>query len=89
MNDALASGKRAAASWSIDSFRSDSTGHTYVFTVDHQVLPFTSFQEGPDLGNFEELPSCSGPFRTGPGICSYLSPSGGGGVSALAWDGCL
>jgi hypothetical protein len=89
MNDALASGKLAVASWSTDNFRFDSTANTYMFTVDHQVLVFTSTQHGPDLGNFQEQPSCSGPFRTGPYICSYSSSGSAMGVYALEADGCL
>lgn len=91
MNDALTSGARAVSSWSVDSFNPWGTANTYVFTVDHEVRSFTSYENGPNPPeDFQEAPSCDGPFRIGPGICAAIDPTTGGFISvdALAWDGC-
>jgi len=61
-----------------------------VFTVDHQVKVFTAVANGPEPpGDFEEAPSCDGPFRVGSSICAAMtSPTSFVPVNALAWDGC-
>jgi hypothetical protein len=92
MNDALTSGARAVSSWSIDSFHSNSTSNTYVFTVDHQVSAFSfeQWDNGGDPDGFTESPGCDGPVRVGSVICDGPDPTTGATlpVNALAWDGC-
>lgn len=90
MNDALASGARARASWGADDFAAYTYDGTRVFTVDHQIKVFTVHQFGEDPAEIRELPNdCAGPFRVGPSLCGA---SGSNGqiisVQALAWDGC-
>lgn len=91
MNDALASGARAMAWWGADS---PSTGYdgngTYYFTVDHQVEVFTSHQDGIDPFEFDESPSCTGPFVIGPDFCAAMDPNGPGFISvkSIAVNGC-
>lgn len=88
MNDALTSGARAKASWTVE--RTD--GYTYdgmrVFTVDHQVKVFTVHGFADDPPEYAELRTCNGPFKGGPDICAYLDGGQVVSVQALAWDGC-
>jgi hypothetical protein len=86
MNDALTSGARAKASWTVERI----DGYTYdgmrVFTVDHQVKVFTVHGFADDPPEYVERRACNGPFKVGPDICGYGSQAVS--VQALAWDGC-
>lgn len=99
MNDALATGARAAASWGIHEYNliSGTQTQTYLFIVDHEVRRFSmrirysdADDDPPDV-HVEELPTCAGPVRIGPEFCTYRSPDPDGPdlpVNALAVDGC-
>jgi hypothetical protein len=85
MNDALASGARAA--FGVGSLDSDFfTMDTTMFTVDHQVLVYVSYPEGDGHHYAKyavEQPTCAGPFE--------LSERCGGGPGSdfgLMLDGC-
>jgi hypothetical protein len=88
MNNALVSGTLARSSWSIDSFHDNTTSTTSVFTVDHQVIAFDSYQFQNDRPDVRELPACTGPFHIGESVCTFLTAGQIDGVSAIAWDGC-
>ena len=91
MNDALVIGSRAMSVWGEEDFNTNTEGTTYVFTVDHQVTVFTSFQEGDYPPDVRESARCNGPFRIGPVVCKAIdsvNPLHFIDVNALAWDGC-
>lgn len=90
MNDALASGARAMASWGADDFGAYTYDGTRVFTVDHQIKVFTVHQFGENPHEVHELPNyCDGPFRVGTDFCGAYGSNGQlATVKGLAWDGC-
>jgi len=88
MNDALASGARAMASWGENDFHTDTENDTFVFTIDHQVKVVTSSALGPDPAEITAAPSCAGPFRIDQGFCGIVSDGAPVLVHALAWEGC-
>lgn len=90
MNDALASGARAKASWGADNFAAYTYDSTRVFTVDRQIKVFTVQQFGENPQEVRESPNdCGGPFRVGADFCGASGSNGQlVSVKALAWDGC-
>jgi hypothetical protein len=87
MNDALASGARAVATWSEYSFVYNVEERGFVFTIDHEVKAFFVTFDYDDHTN--EVPACTGPFRISDRVfCSYDSAGQHFDVNALAWDGC-
>jgi hypothetical protein len=91
MNDALASGARAVASWGTADFAANTLTGTYVFTVDHQIKVFELDTFSIDPTEYYERPSCTGPFRVDPDAICGVTDTGPGHlipVNALAWDGC-
>ena len=97
MNDALATGTRAAASWGIHEYGhfSGTETLTYLFTVDREVRMFsmsiTYVDHDPPDVHVEELPTCAGPVRIGPEFCKYRpDPHNPESlpVYGLAVDGC-
>lgn len=90
MNDALASGVRATASWGVADAADDyGFRKTFVFTVDQQVKVFKSYQYAGGTPDVQEEPSCTGPFRIAEqSLCGYISAGFPVAVNALAWDGC-
>jgi len=65
MNDALASGASAMASWGYDDFDPWETRETYVFAIDHEVRVFISVAPGVDPAQVRELHGCTAPFVVG------------------------
>jgi hypothetical protein len=89
MNDALASGARARASWGAEDFGRWTYEGTRVFTVDHRIVVFSVKVVGPTSeGDIEvhETQNCAGPFGPGNTFCAatYSLIE----VKDLAWDGC-
>jgi hypothetical protein len=98
MNDALATGARAAASWGVFdySLTHGTQTRTHLFTIEHEVRMFStriiSSENHPPEVHVEELPSCDGPVRIGPEFCMYRTGDPDGPeylpINALAVDGC-
>jgi hypothetical protein len=91
LNDALASGARAMAAWSIYQFNPWGTRLRYVFTVDHEIKVFTGYAVANDEPEFTEWPTCTGPFRIGIDVCAARDPAHPGqfvSVQDIAWTGC-
>jgi len=91
MNDALATGARAMASWAYEDSL-NFTEQIVVFTIDHRVKVFYSYPEGNDGGPARviEHPTCMGPFTISTrSICGIRDSNGGStSVYALAWGDC-
>lgn len=87
MNDALASGARAAyfeTSLTSDWFDMSTTW----FTADHEVHVFNDYPQGDghhDKPYAVEEPTCAGPFHAVQSRCPY---NVGSADTALALDGC-
>ena len=62
MNDALASGARAVASWSDYDFQYEVRTNHVVFTIDHEVKAFFLYS-APGEEHTDEAPACTSPFR--------------------------
>jgi hypothetical protein len=76
MNDAVASGDTAMASWGVDIFNPWETREIYLFAIDHEVRAFLSIAPGPDPARVREIHGCTAPLTVTTGGAEPITVSG-------------